>query len=39
MKKSDWRGDLLSRIRTIITEADPEMVEERKWRKPSNGMA
>ena len=35
----DWRGDLLDRIRTLITEADPEMIEERKWRKPSNGMA
>ena len=35
----DWRGDLLDRIRTLIHEADPAMVEERKWRKPSNGMA
>ena len=35
----DWRGDLLDRIRTLIIEADPEMIEERKWRKPSNGMA
>jgi hypothetical protein len=35
----DWRGDLLSRIRTLIKQADPEMIEERKWRKPSNGMA
>jgi hypothetical protein len=32
----DWRSDLLSRIRALIREADPEMVEERKWRKPSN---
>ena len=46
MKKSerikelgDWRGELLSRIRTLIKQADPEMIEERKWRKPSNGMA
>jgi hypothetical protein len=29
---------MLSRIRTIIEQADPDMVEERKWRKPSNGM-
>jgi hypothetical protein len=36
---SDWRGEMLSRIRTLITQADPEMIEERKWRKPSNGMA
>jgi hypothetical protein len=35
----DWRGEMLSRIRTLIKEADPEMIEERKWRKPSNGMA
>ncbi len=35
---SDWRGELLSRIRTLIKQADPEMIEERKWRKPSNGM-
>jgi hypothetical protein len=25
-------------MRALILEADPEMVEERKWRKPSNGM-
>ena len=35
----DWRSALLSRIRTLIKEADPEMIEERKWRKPSNAMA
>jgi len=35
----DWRNELLSRIRTLIMQADPEMIEERKWRKPSNGMA
>ena len=35
----DWRGDLLSRIRTLIKKADPEMVEERKWKKASNAMA
>jgi hypothetical protein len=34
----DWQGELLSRIRTLIEQADPEMIEERKWRKPSNGM-
>ena len=38
-KLGDWRGELLSRIRTLIQQADPEMTEERKWRKPSNGMA
>jgi hypothetical protein len=34
----DWRGEMLSRIRTLIKQADPGMIEERKWRKPSNGM-
>jgi len=28
----DWRGDMLSRIRTLIREADPEVIEEWKWR-------
>ena len=35
----DWREETLDRIRALILEADPEMIEERKWRKPSNGMA
>ena len=35
----DWRGEMLSRLRALIKEADPEMIEERKWRKPSNAMA
>ena len=34
-----WRGETLGRMRALILEADPEMIEERKWRKPSNGMA
>ena len=34
----DWRGEALARVRALIKEADPEMVEEVKWRKPSNGM-
>jgi hypothetical protein len=34
----DWRAETLERIRTLINEADPQMIEERKWRKPSNGM-
>jgi hypothetical protein len=38
-KQSDWREQTLDRIRALILEADPDMVEERKWRKPSNGMA
>ena len=32
----DWRGETLARIRSLIKEADPEVVEEVKWRKPSN---
>src|ERR1700694_2082567 len=28
----DWRGVMLSRIRNLIKEADPEVVEEWKWR-------
>ena len=28
----DWRGKMLSRLRTLIREADPEIVEEWKWR-------
>jgi hypothetical protein len=28
----DWRGDMLSRLRTLIKQADPEVVEEWKWR-------
>ena len=35
---SDWRGETLSRIRILIKQADPEVVEELKWRKPSNSM-
>ncbi|PZM15480.1 DUF1801 domain-containing protein [Rhizobium tubonense] len=29
---SDWRGETLARIRSLIREADPEVVEEWKWR-------
>jgi hypothetical protein len=28
----DWRGEMLSRLRTLVREADPEVVEEWKWR-------
>jgi len=28
----DWRGETLARIRALIREADPEVVEEWKWR-------
>jgi hypothetical protein len=36
---ADWREQTLARMRALIMEADPEMVEERKWRKASNNMA
>jgi hypothetical protein len=32
----DWRGALLARLRRLIREADPEVEETVKWRKPSN---
>ena len=32
----DWRGKTLSRMRQLIREADPDVVEELKWVKPSN---
>jgi hypothetical protein len=32
----DWRGEMLSQIRTLIKQADPEVVEEWKWVKPTN---
>ncbi|HYZ25520.1 MAG TPA: DUF1801 domain-containing protein, partial [Geminicoccaceae bacterium] len=31
-----WRGEMLARVRMLIREADPEVVEKVKWRKPSN---
>jgi hypothetical protein len=31
----DWRGQTLSRIRALVKQADPEVVEEWKWAKPS----
>jgi hypothetical protein len=30
----DWRGEMLSRLRALIKEADPEVVEEWKWTTP-----
>ena len=33
---SDWRGETLIRIRILIKQADPEVVEELKWVKPTN---
>jgi len=34
----DWRGETLARVRALIRQADPDVVEEVKWRKPSNPL-
>ena len=34
-KISDWRGARLSQLRTLITKAGPDIIEEVKWKKPS----
>jgi len=34
----DWKGEMLSRLRALIKDADPDVVEEVKWRKPSNPL-
>ncbi len=34
----DWRGETLARVRKLIKEADPAVVEDVKWRKPSNPL-
>jgi hypothetical protein len=35
-KSGDWRVEMLERVRALILEADPDAVEEAKWKKPSN---
>jgi hypothetical protein len=35
-KLTDWRGPMLARLRAIINQADPEIIEEMKWKRPSN---
>ena len=35
-KTPGWRGTTLARLRKIVREADPEMAEDVKWRRPSN---
>ncbi|MBU6389814.1 DUF1801 domain-containing protein [Patescibacteria group bacterium] len=32
---ADWRGEMLSRLRNLIRQADPDLIEEVKWKKPS----
>jgi hypothetical protein len=34
-ERVDWRVEMLARLRTLIEQADPEVVEEAKWKKPS----
>lgn len=34
----DWRGEQLARVRELIKQAEPDVVEEIKWRKPSNPL-
>jgi hypothetical protein len=34
----DWRGETLARVRSLIKQADAQVVEEVKWRKPSNPL-
>ena len=36
---ADWRGAALARVRRLIKEADPHVIEEVKWRKPSNDLS
>src|SRR4030088_1203210 len=38
-KLGDWRGKTLAKVREIIHQADPEIVEERKWVKPTSAGA
>ena len=37
-EQSDWRGKKLSQLRALIKQADPAVVEEVKWKKPSKPM-
>jgi hypothetical protein len=37
-ESGDWRGKKLSQLRALIKQADPAVVEEVKWKKPSNPM-
>jgi hypothetical protein len=35
-KRNDWRVETMAKVRDMIRDADPEIIEERKWFKPSN---
>jgi hypothetical protein len=34
---ADWRGEMLAHVRRLILDADPGMIEEWKWEKPTSG--
>jgi hypothetical protein len=36
LELGDWRGKMLGRLRNLVKQADPDVVEGVKWRKPSN---
>jgi hypothetical protein len=38
-RMDDWRGAALANVRRLIREADPDVAEQVKWRKPSNDMS
>lgn len=38
MRHDDWRGKTLAKVRALIREAVPDVIEDVKWRKPSNNM-
>jgi len=37
-KTRDWRGPMLAKLRKIVREADPEIAEDVKWKRPSNPL-
>lgn len=37
-ESTTWQHALIDKVRSLIEQADPDVIEEQKWRKPSNGM-
>src|SRR4029079_4925504 len=37
-KTPDWRGTMLGKLRNIVRDADPEIAEDVKWKRPSNPL-
>jgi len=37
-KTPDWRGAMLAKLRKIVHDADPEIAEDVKWKRPSNPL-